>query len=282
MIGRIKELREYPRYSCNLPVKIITGGDELDGIAMNIGFEGMLIIMDNNKQIDLNTIFNIRFRLPFMIHDTEVRSRVNSNNERTIGVKFIGLKTKDIDGLKRFIDMILDIEGYNEMLAIQSRIAINALLETTLSKLSLDRQLEVALEIILTVSWCSLEYKGSIFSFDRQEQILRMETSINAQDLQILCNKVPIGQCLCGRAAQLKKIVFSNHVHKDHVTVYDDMMPHGHYCVPILDDSELLGVLNIYVPDGHVQDRNEENFLLAAAAIIANLIKFRTSQEPHG
>ncbi|MEO5364540.1 MAG: hypothetical protein H7838_13080, partial [Magnetococcus sp. DMHC-8] len=47
--------------------------------------------------------------------------------------------------------------------ALQSRIAISALLETGMASLSLEDQLHAALEIILAVPWLSLEYKGSIF-----------------------------------------------------------------------------------------------------------------------
>ena len=166
-----------------------------------------------------------------------------------------------------------------ELQAIQSRIAINALLETALSKLSLERQLEVALEIILTVPWLSLENKGAIFLFDKNEQKLKMRAHINMPEAQSLCSTVALGQCLCGRVAESRRLLFSGHVGTEHTNTYDGMPPHGHYCVPILENWDLIGVLNLYVPDGHVFNKDEENFLSVVAGTITNLIELRRAEQ---
>ncbi|CAK0750600.1 hypothetical protein CCP3SC1_190032 [Gammaproteobacteria bacterium] len=274
-----KELRRYQRYSCNLPAKITIGNIELEGVALNVGFKGMLIVINHPQDIDTDITVNVSFKLPFIINDTKILSRVRWKDERNIGVEFLSLKEKEIDGLKRFIDSILDIEEHHDIQEIQSRVAINALIETTLSKLSLERQLGVALEIILTVPWFSSEHKGAVFLFEKNTQVLKMKTGINMPELKALCSTVAIGQCLCGRAGELKKIIFRNSLDKEHTITYDGMKRQGCYCVPFLENSELIGVLNIYVSGEHAKNKDEESFLLASAAIIADLIKFRRTEE---
>ncbi|CAK0757506.1 hypothetical protein CCP3SC1AL1_230023 [Gammaproteobacteria bacterium] len=274
----MEESRGYQRYSCNLPVKVLENV-EIDGVALDIGFDGMLIFIDKNQDIHLNSTVQIRFRLPFMMYDTKVFGKVYWKDENTVGVSFLNFMEEDINGLRKFIELILDIEGQSEIQEIQSRIAINALLETTLSKLSLERQLKVAIEIILTTSWLGLEYKGAIFLFDHKEKVLTLKASVNIPKAQMLCKKVSIGQCLCGRVGELKTLVFSDFANTERTLACDDMKPYGHYCIPLLEEMELIGVLNLYVPTKYLRNESAESFFLAASKIIANLIKFRKTEE---
>ena len=131
--------------------------------------------------------------------------------------------------------LFINLERQRELRAFQSQLALNALFETALTELSIEEQLSAALEIITTVPWVALENKGSIFLLDRNKQVLEMKASKNIPQLETLCNNVKIGQCLCGRAAALKRIVFANHFDGvQHTTTFVGMKPHGHYCVPIL------------------------------------------------
>ncbi|MBF0402149.1 MAG: EAL domain-containing protein [Magnetococcales bacterium] len=164
--------------------------------------------------------------------------------------------------------------------AIQSRIAITALLETGMAPLSLEHQLNAALEIILAVPWLSLEYKGSIFLLEEDGEQLIMATQRGMpSELLAQCAQVPVGYCLCGRAAQRRALLFTPHINDEHEHVTPDMRPHGHYCVPILLRERLLGVLNLYVPDGHVRNPDEESFLTTLSYTLANLIERRAAEQ---
>ncbi len=50
------------------------------------------------------------------------------------------------------------------------------------------------------------------------------------------------------------------------------MDPHGHYSVPILFGGNTLGVLNIYLAEGHIRDNKEEEFLCTVANTLAGII----------
>ncbi|MBF0321576.1 MAG: diguanylate cyclase [Magnetococcales bacterium] len=161
-----------------------------------------------------------------------------------------------------------------------SRIAVSALLETGLEDLTLVRQLEVALDIILAVSWLSILAEGSIFLTDLDTGELVMAAQRNlAKPLLDSCGRIPIGRCLCGRAAETRQIVFVNHIDEHHEIAYSGMKPHGHYCVPILSKGKLLGVLNLYIPDGYPRNPEEDAFLTTIANTLAGIIERRQIEE---
>ena len=157
-----------------------------------------------------------------------------------------------------------------------SRIAISALLETSLEPLSLAQQLHVALQIILSVSWLSIEYKGSIFLVDESSQTLSMAAQLGLPDVLLKkCANIPFGRCLCGRAAQEKKICFSNALDHRHDVTFPGISEHGHYCAPITSHQRLLGVLNLYLPHNHHHDPEEDAFIVTIANTLAGIIERR-------
>ncbi len=92
----------------------------------------------------------------------------------------------------------------------------------------------------------------------------------------IIAPKCPLAS-VCAAAADMREIVFASSVDDDHSRRFDDMHKHGHYCVPILFESQLLGVLNLYVREGHQRTSQEDDFLNAVANLLAGVIKRRTA-----
>ena len=160
--------------------------------------------------------------------------------------------------------------------SLSSQIAISALLETGLEPMGLIRQLEIALDIILSIPWLAVEDQGSIFLTDEQtgEQVLVAQRNLSGF-LRIACARVAPGFCLCGKAAESRSIVFSEHLDERHDTRYEGIKGHGHYCVPILCRNRLLGVLNLYVVEGHKQTPGEDAFLTTIAFTLAGIIERR-------
>jgi signal transduction histidine kinase len=92
------------------------------------------------------------------------------------------------------------------------------------------------------------------------------------------CSTVQFGRCLCGMAALFGKIVHSETLGPQHITHYKEMSPHGHYCVPIQAAGKVLGVINLYVKEGHKRDPKEEEFLAAVANTVAGIIERKKSE----
>ncbi|MEO5370219.1 MAG: diguanylate cyclase [Magnetococcus sp. DMHC-1] len=160
-----------------------------------------------------------------------------------------------------------------DLRAYVNRVAISALLEIGIEALTLHRKLEVALEIILTVPWVAVQYKGSIFlTTDSDELEMVVHKGLN-NFLLNACRRIPFGFCMCGKAALSRQIEFSSCLDARHDVTFEGIHEHGHYCVPILLRDRLLGVLNLYVDHHHQHDPEEEAFLTTIANTLAGLIE---------
>ncbi|MBF0382127.1 MAG: response regulator [Magnetococcales bacterium] len=179
----------------------------------------------------------------------------------------------------RDISERIAIEERNERI-LQSQIAISTLLKTSMKPLSLSELLQEALETILFVPWLSTESKGAIFLLDEETNRLILRASNGLQErILSLCSSIEVGYCLCGLAAQNRQIVFKSHVDNDHTVSIPAPDDHGHYCLPIIFDDKLLGVLNVYVPAGHPEIQEEKEFLKAISDTLAGVITRKVGEQ---
>ncbi|MBF0437374.1 MAG: GGDEF domain-containing protein [Magnetococcales bacterium] len=201
---------------------------------------------------------------------------------KTILQNLIGAHGKNKDEIRNVADSIKDLmesvvessSSFERSLA--SRIAISALLETSIEPISMSRQMDIALEIILSVPWLSIQFKGSIFTIDEGGDTLILQASKGFHEsLIIQCSRIPLGHCLCGLAAQSRQAVFTNHLDERHSVRFSGIEEHGHYCLPILSKSQLLGVLNCYIPANSHYQPEEEAFLTTVANTLAGIIERR-------
>jgi len=126
---------------------------------------------------------------------------------------------------------------------------------------------------LFNISWLDFEHKGSVFLVDTNHNGLKLVAKRHLSPiLHKKCAFVPMGQCLCGQAAEQQKLIFHNHLDEDHATRFDGISDHGHYCQPIRSNQGLLGVLNLYVAAGHQKTETEAKFLGAVADTLAGLI----------
>ncbi|MDP2753088.1 MAG: GAF domain-containing protein [Nitrospirota bacterium] len=141
--------------------------------------------------------------------------------------------------------------------------ALNTLLNLSLKDIPLEELLNNTLDLILSIPWLSVESKGSIFIVEDNPEVLIMKTQIRlSEPIQKLCAIVPFGRCICGRAALTKEMQFADHIDDRHETLHDGMLPHGHYCIPIIFERNTLGVINLYLREGHHRNPKEDEFLI--------------------
>ncbi len=159
---------------------------------------------------------------------------------------------------------------------------LNSILQCLMESLTLDEILYKVLEMLATLPWLALDPKGCIFLVD-EDDILTMKADYKlSKELLVLCEKVPFGKCLCGKAALRKEIVFHDSITDDHDIQFNGMKPHGHYCVPIIFKEKLFGVLNLYVSAGYKRTDKEDLFLTSVAKTLANIIEFKRIEEKVG
>ena len=162
----------------------------------------------------------------------------------------------------------------------QTQAVINNLLHIALKNMSLESTLSQFIDEITSLEWLALKSQGAIFLVGNDLKILEMKAhkGLSANMLE-MCAKIPFGRCLCGQTALTGKIQFSDCVTKRHEIEYDGISPHGHYCVPIISgSSKVLGVITLYLKEGHRQNQREEDFLTAVADSIAGVIELKKAQ----
>ncbi|MBF0626679.1 MAG: diguanylate cyclase [Magnetococcales bacterium] len=166
--------------------------------------------------------------------------------------------------------------------SIMSRIAINALLETSLLPLTLQNYLMTALRIIRSVPWLRVWNNDiAIFLVDKREsEALRLVAHIGFSNAeQQLCAQVASGHCLCGTSLATGQIVFADNGDERHVIDHDEAERHGHYCIPILSSGRPLGVLTLHLDEHHHQNPDEIALLTTIAHTLAGVIERKRMEE---
>jgi len=92
--------------------------------------------------------------------------------------------------------------------------------------------------------------KGGAFLLDEEEKALRLVTTVGEFSPKFLAEErvLPLGECLCGRAALSGEVMVSSDCYSDerHDHRYPKMVAHGHYIVPLKAGGRVVGVLFLY------------------------------------
>jgi DNA-binding CsgD family transcriptional regulator/putative methionine-R-sulfoxide reductase with GAF domain len=169
--------------------------------------------------------------------------------------------------------------GVQRAYHIQS--VLNVLLQISLESISLEEMLGRIVDRIVSIPWLALESKGSIFLVEDEPEVLVLKGQRGLpESLQAVCARVPFGRCLCGRAAKSGEIEFADCVDERHENQYEGISAHGHYCVPIsTPDEKVLGVINLYLKEGHQLNRKETEFLQSVANVLVGIIERKRAEE---
>ncbi|GEM_PF-1079893 len=185
---------------------------------------------------------------------------------------------KMIHDLKEQRSKLVDKEELERHYNIQH--VVNALLKASFEDVSLDEFLTRALGLVFSVKWFSYIPKGSIFLSEEKPDSMTMKAQIGlSEPLKKTCKEIFVGRCLCGRAAKTGVVQFAEKVNDAHEISYEGMIPHGHYCVPIISSRKVIGVLSIYLKEGHVYDKRDEEFLVAVSNALASSIERKCAEE---
>jgi len=150
---------------------------------------------------------------------------------------------------------------------------ISHILSLALKERDLAALLQKTLDTLLGLEWLSLERSGAIFVADPGSGRLRMVAERNlSPELRQRCAELAPGYCLCGRAALQQQLIYKLAIDEDHEVRTPDMLPHGHYCVPIVASELTLGVLNLHVESDHRQQEEELRLLRTVADVLATVL----------
>ena len=227
-------------------------------------------------------------------HSKMVRKFFQNPDVRAMG-KHFGIYAKKKDGKEFPADVSLspiqtdeeilvmaDVRDISKRKAAEEKIEINyyiqkvtnSMLKITLEPLSLEEQFDRILDLILNVPRLSLQSKGAIFLKDPEKEVLILKAKLGFNGADSLpCTEVPLGHCLCGKAASMSKLIYAKDMDDIHEIHDSEMFPHGHYCVPVISGKNLYGLLNVYIKEGHKRSDREEDFLTSVANTLATIIE---------
>ncbi|MBI5741740.1 MAG: PAS domain S-box protein [Nitrospirae bacterium] len=162
---------------------------------------------------------------------------------------------------------------------------MNSMLKISLEPLPLHEQCRRILDLIILVPHLSMQSRGAIFIVDEDKPAtLKMVAQRGlSEGERLLCESIPFGKCLCGEAALHAELIYADQVDDRHTIHFEGMYPHGHYCVPIVSGGSTLGLINIFVREGHKRSGGEAEFLTSVATTLAGIIeRKRTEEEKRG
>ncbi|RME88865.1 MAG: PAS domain S-box protein [Anaerolineae bacterium] len=184
-----------------------------------------------------------------------------------------GLRQDRLNAVREHLEEEIEQRTREVNEAYQTQMILNSLMSLSLEDRPLEDILEQTLTILSAATDLTTEFKGAILLSDAKRENLLLKAWRNLEPpLVTLCERVPYGQCLCGRAAVSGKIEFADHIDERHDIHYEGMEPHGHYAVPLVFQGEVLGVLTLYVEEGHQQHPRETMLLEAVATTLATIV----------
>jgi PAS domain S-box-containing protein len=150
---------------------------------------------------------------------------------------------------------------------------INLILSFSLENIPVEEILKRTMTLLLSIPWLSFESRGCIFTVEEATDTLVMKAQSGlSMPIRKECARIPFGRCLCGQAALTQEIEFAGCLNKMHEIRYEGITSHGHYCTPVLFGGKTIGVINIYLKEGHHRNQQEEEFLTAVANALSGII----------
>jgi len=129
------------------------------------------------------------------------------------------------------------------------------------------------LDILFALQAFDLQRKGGIFLKAKDEDYLDMFVLHGKFSEEFIRReqRIPLGACLCGRAAISGEFIVSDDCFCDprHDHLFDGMQPHGHYIVPIMSGDNILGILFLYTDPYPDQSESRMNMLAQVGDLIA-------------
>jgi len=157
---------------------------------------------------------------------------------------------------------------------------INELLRIALEPSPLEELLAKVLDLVSAVPWLSFQPRGAIFVVDDRTGLLCMKAQRGLDErVQVNCAALPVGHCVCGKAAAARTLQFATHPAVPGKDGGTPEAPHAHYSVPIAQGEEVLGVLNVYVAAHHTPDPAEHEFLNAVANVLGGILQRERAEE---
>ena len=188
-----------------------------------------------------------------------------------------GDRTITLRDARRFAAHERDLARQEEELRLQQR--INDALQ---SPRDIDHLLDTAMLALVNMSELQVQSKAGVFLVKDGALHLHATHGEFCASFHEKEAVVPLGSCLCGRAALSGEVIASTNCFTDarHEHTFPKMTAHGHYILPLVAGDEVLGVLFLYTDaDIGMDERRLGLFRTLGSQIGMALARHRDLQE---
>jgi len=224
--------------------------------------------------------FYFYFIGPILTLSAEIKD-VRDGKRETISVYPV---EDELGRLSEFTNQTLrELSKSNEALSkrLEMQNAFSAILKASQEAEDVDRFLTEVLDTILSLKWLNIMVKGGVFlvdDIDPNTLVLRAEKNFS-EPQKSACARVPMGTCICGQAAKSGELVYDYFDKDDHQHTYQNNFPHGHYCIPIKHEQNVLGIISLYFEEKHALGDIERSFIDAVSLIVTESLIIKKHAE---
>ncbi|MCF7872732.1 MAG: GHKL domain-containing protein [Candidatus Omnitrophica bacterium] len=153
----------------------------------------------------------------------------------------------------------------------------NSILKLSLNNISKIAFIKLALNLIISEKHFIDSIGAMFFLAGDQPNLLELKAFFNVPSLlRKECQNINFQRCICGKAAQDKIIQFSTNPEDCAIPSKEDSFKqHSHYCVPLMYQNDLLGVIDLIVTSGTKRTKISDEYLMRVANAIAIGIKHK-------
>lgn len=199
-------------------------------------------------------------------------------------LKFLGYRGTGMDITEKMEQeqQLRQSKEQAELSATQERV-LEGLQHLSLTEIHRDDYFQSFIDYLLDhIPWLGLLHQGGIFltsNHGKGNDLLLVASRDLNPEIQQLCSRVAFGECLCGRAAKNREVIFTNCIDHRHDIRFEGMKPHGHYNIPLIGETDVMGVMVLYLPHGYVPVDHESAFLTRVGDILCVGIERRYDHE---
>jgi hemerythrin-like metal-binding protein len=158
-------------------------------------------------------------------------------------------------------------------LSTQMQETVQAILKVGLKPQPFRQQLVEILQIATTLPWLESLNRGAIFIASKSgDLILSVEQGLPEAIRQHYA-KVSPGRGACGEAARDRRLVFRPKLDREANPCLGESLAAGHFNIPLLSgDGVVLGVMVLYVTQGHEPQPHEAPFLETLGSAVSQIL----------
>lgn len=153
---------------------------------------------------------------------------------------------------------------------------LDELLKMSLRPLPLATHFEQTLDYLFEIPSLQLLPYGAIFLAEHDGENFTLKAKRGfAKDEEMPCTRKPPGVCRYGQSARRGVFKLKTCTASQSTTHCGFVRSHGHYCSPLKNDDNIVGILCLYTKNDHILPAHDEELIRSVCQILTRLVESR-------